>query len=95
MADEETFFVVVGVDEPTRDAFGSVAADFAGLRVEDVDAVNLDLDLIQFVVVTFGGRDVDVRFAEDHAQVFRASVFEFVGHAQAGVYADLRAIHKP
>ena len=32
LADEEAFFVVVGVDEPAGDAFGAVAADFAGAR---------------------------------------------------------------
>src|SRR4051812_6287456 len=31
VADEEAFFVVVRVDEPAGDAFGAVAADFAGL----------------------------------------------------------------
>ncbi len=43
MTDEEAFFVVVGVDEPTRYAIGSVATNFAGVRVEDVDAINSDL----------------------------------------------------
>ena len=43
VADEEALFVVVGVDEPAGDAFGAVAADFAGLRVEDIDAVDSDL----------------------------------------------------
>jgi hypothetical protein len=33
VADEEAFFVVVGVDEPAGDAVGAVADDFAGLRV--------------------------------------------------------------
>ena len=43
MADEEAFFVVVGIDEPARDAVGAVAADFAGAGVEDIDAVDSDL----------------------------------------------------
>ena len=30
----ETFFVVVGVDEPAGDAVGVVAADFAGVGVQ-------------------------------------------------------------
>ena len=42
MADEETFAVVVGVDEPAGDAFGAVAANFAGARVEYIDAVYFD-----------------------------------------------------
>ncbi len=48
VADEEGFFVVVGVDEPAGDAVGAVGADFAGVGVEDVDAVDLDLDLLIF-----------------------------------------------
>jgi len=31
-------FVVVGVDQPAGDAFGSVAVDFAGVRMKNVDA---------------------------------------------------------
>lgn len=42
VADEEGFFVVVGVDEPAGDAVGAVAPDFAGVGVEDVNAVDLD-----------------------------------------------------
>jgi len=37
MADEEAFFVVVGVDEPAGDAVGTVAANFAGSGMEDGD----------------------------------------------------------
>ena len=33
VADEEAFFVVVGVDEPAGDAVGAVADDFAGVAV--------------------------------------------------------------
>ena len=43
VTDEEAFFVVVGVDEPASDAFGAVAADFAGLGVEDVHTMDSDL----------------------------------------------------
>ena len=43
MADEEAFFVVVGVNEPAGDAVGSVAAHFAGVRVKHVYAVDGDL----------------------------------------------------
>jgi len=46
VADEEAFFVVVGVDEPAGDAFGTVAADFAGLGCEYVHAMNRDLCLV-------------------------------------------------
>ena len=41
VADEEALLVVVGVDEPAGDAVGAVAADLAGVGVEDVDAVDL------------------------------------------------------
>ena len=60
VADEEAFFVVVGVDEPAGDAFGAVAADFAGVGMKDVDAVYLDLD-----AATVNWKDVDVGFTED------------------------------
>jgi len=43
VADEEALFVVVGVDEPAGNAIGAVAADFAGLRMEYVHAMNSDL----------------------------------------------------
>ena len=42
MTDEEALFVVVRVDEPAGDAIGAVAAHFAGVGVEHVDAVDLD-----------------------------------------------------
>ena len=43
MADEELLVVVGGVDEPAGDVVGRVAADDAGRRVVDVEAVDLDL----------------------------------------------------
>ena len=46
VANEEAFFVVVGVDEPAGDAVGTVAADFAGVGMEHVDAVHGDLCLV-------------------------------------------------
>jgi len=46
LADEEALFVVVGIDEPTGDAVGSVAADLAGAGLENVDAVNSDLCVV-------------------------------------------------
>ena len=75
VADEETFFVVVGIDEPAGDAFGPVGADFAGVGVEHVHAVDFDLYL-----VVFGVKDVYVRFAEDDEQVPLAGVLQVVGH---------------
>ena len=84
MADEEAFFVVVGVDEPAGDAFGTVAADFAGVGVEHIHAVDLDAYLS-----VFGFENVDVRFAEDDEEVALAGVLEVVGHVQVGVHARL------
>ena len=82
VTNEEGFFVVVGVDEPAGNAFGAVAADFAGVGVEDVDAVDLDRDL-----AVAGVEDVDVGFAEDHEQVALAGVLQVFGHVQVGVHA--------
>ena len=42
---EEALLVVVGVDEPTGDSVRAVAADLPGVGMEDVHAVNLDLEL--------------------------------------------------
>jgi len=82
VADEEAFFVVVGVDEPAGDAVGAVAADFSGVGVEDVYAVDFDLNF-----VVFGVENVDIRFAEDDEEVAFACVFEVVGHVQVGVHS--------
>src|SRR5690606_19152072 len=84
LADEEAFAVVVGVDEPAGDAVGAVGEDFAGLWLEDVDAVDLDPDLS-----VVGVEHVDVGFAEDHEQVALAGVLEVLGHVQVGVHARL------
>ena len=43
VADEEAFFVVVGIDEPTRNALRSAAFDFAGLGFKDDYAQDGDL----------------------------------------------------
>ena len=54
VADEEAFFVVVGVDEPAGDAVGAVADDFAGVGVEDIHAVHLHAQLA--VLLAAAGR---------------------------------------
>ena len=64
VADEEALFVVVGVDEPAGNAIGPVAADFAGIGMEHVHAVDLDPDLAGLAVVTLI-ENFDVRLAED------------------------------
>ena len=87
VADEEALLVVVGVDEPAGDAVGAVAADFAGVGVENVDAVDLYLDLARLGTVVLDRDDLDVGFAEDHEQVALAGVLEVSGHVQVGVHA--------
>ena len=52
--------------------------------MEDIHAVDLDLDL-----PVFGIQDVDIRLAEDHEQVALAGVLQIVGHVQVGVHARL------
>ena len=64
VADEEALLVVVGVDEPAGDAVRAVAAHLAGVGVEDVDAVDFDLEL-----AVFGVENVDVGLAEDDEEV--------------------------
>src|SRR3972149_8513246 len=60
VAHEEVLGVVVGVDEPAGDVVGRVAADLAGGRIVDVEAVDLDLEL-----AIIGGPGLDVGAAED------------------------------
>ena len=84
MPHKEAFFVVVGVDEPAGDALSSVAADFTGVGMEDVHAVDLYLDLS-----VLGVEYVDIRLAKDDKEVALAGVFEVVGHVEVGVHAGL------
>ena len=66
------------------DAAGAVAAHLAGVGVEDVDAVDLDLDL-----VAAGGEDGDVRLAEDDEEVPLPRVLQVGGHAEVAVHPGL------
>ena len=79
MADEEAFFVVVGVDEPAGDFAGVAGADFAGLGMENVYAVDGDLDFAVF----YGG-DVDVGFAEYDEEVGFVGLFGVGSHVEVG-----------
>jgi len=81
VADEEAFHIVVGIDEPAGDAFGAVTADLAGIGVEDIDTVDLDLDL-----AVFGVEDINIRFTEDDKEVAFAGVLQIIGHVQVGVH---------
>jgi len=82
VADEEAFFVVIGIDEPAGDAVGVVAADFAAVGVEDVDAVEFDLP-----EVVFEGDEVNIGFAEDDEEVGFVGFLEVGGHVEVGVHA--------
>ena len=87
VADEEALLVVVGIDEPAGDAVGAVAADFAGVGMEHVHAVELDLARLGAVVLDRD--DLDDGLAEDHEQVALAGVLQVAGHVQVGVHARL------
>ena len=61
----------------------SVAADFAGVGVEYVHAVDLHANL---PVLCIAG-SINVRLAEDDEQVAFAGVLQIVGHVQVGIHA--------
>ena len=84
VADEEAFLVVVGVDEPAGDAFGAVAADFAGLGSKTSTPFTLTRSCS-----SFSRQERDVGLAEDDKEVAFAGVLEIVGHVQIGVHARL------
>ena len=85
--------VVVGVDEPASDALGAVAPDLARVRVEDVDAVDLDLELLGSFPVAPDREDVDVGLPEDDEEIPLAGVLEVVGHVQIGVHPGFQDGH--
>lgn len=84
VADKEALFVVVGVDEPTSDAFRTIAANFTRVGMEDVDSVDFDSHHAIAVI-----DQINIRFAEDDKEVALASVLEVVGHVQVSVHAGL------
>ena len=84
MPDEEALFVIVGIDEPAGNAFGAVTAHLAGIGMEDIHPVDLDLDL-----PIFGIQDGNIRLAEDDEQVALAGVLQIIGHMQIGIHAGL------
>ena len=86
MAHEETFLVVVRVDEPGGDALGVAGADVAGVGVEHVDAIDLDDERGHPSCVD----DVDVGLAEHDEQVALAGVLQLARHVQVGVHLRLQ-----
>ena len=95
MADEEALLVVVGIDEPAGDAVGAVAADLAGVGVENVDTVDPDLELLAFATVSLDREDVDVRLSEDDEQIPLAGVLQVAGHVEVGIMRALRMGMRP
>ena len=82
LADEETLLVVVGIDEPAGDAVGVDGADIAGLGVEDIHSVDLDLNLSVLCI-----DDFDIGFAEDDEEIPLAGILQIIRHVQVGVHA--------
>ncbi len=87
---EEALLVVVGVDEPTGDTVCAVAADLAGVGMEDVHPVDPDPELTVTRV-----EEVDVGFAEDDEEVAFSRVLEVVGHVEVGVHAGFEDGNAP
>ena len=73
VTDEETFFVVVSVDEPSGNAIGVVANHFAGLRLKDVHTIHFHAKHPVFLI-----QERYVGLAENHKEVALACVFEVV-----------------
>ena len=55
MADEEALPVVIGVDKPAGDIIGRRVADLSGGRVVDVDALDLDGELVALYLTSTSG----------------------------------------
>src|SRR5262245_34069182 len=81
VADEETFFVVVGVDEPAGDAFGGVTADLASGRVKYIHSVHFHAQLAVFLV-----KNGNVWLAEDDKEVAFSGALQLSGHVQVGIH---------
>lgn len=73
VADEKAFLVIVGVDEPAGDGVGFVTDHLSGLRLEDVDALDEDAELI-----ARHGFDLDVGFAENDKEIALAGIFKIL-----------------
>ena len=90
MPHEEAFLVVIRIHEPAGDAIGIVAAHLAGIGMEYVHAVDLDLNLPLVY-----GQDIYIRLAEDDEEVALAGILEIVGHVQVRVHAGLEHLDAP
>ena len=84
MADEEALLVVVGIDEPAGDSVGAVAADLAGVGVEDVDTVDPDPELLAFATVSLDREYVDPSAAPEEV-TFKAGSSEWTFLSPVGL----------
>ncbi len=71
VADEETLFVVIGIDEPAGDLIRSVAADFSGGGVVDIETFDFNLIFDVFALV-----ELNIRLSEGNEQVAGTGLFE-------------------
>lgn len=85
MADKEALFIIVGVDEPTGDTLGPVAADLPGVGMEHIHPLDLYLYPVFFDI-----QNIDVRLPEDNKKVALAGILEIIGHMQIGVHASFK-----
>ncbi len=86
LAHEEALLVVIVIDEPAGDVLLGVGTRLhvAGGGVEDVDALDLELDHVAVEML-----ELDVRLAEDDEEIAGAGVLELVAHADVLVHPRL------
>lgn len=85
MADKKTLIVVVGIQKPASDAFWSVAANVASSGMENINALDLDLQLAP------GGRQqFDIGFVEDDKEIALPGILEVFGHVKIGIHPGLQ-----
>lgn len=89
VADEEAFFVVIGVDELGGDAFGVIAANVPRVWIEHVNAVHLHADFLAAII-----EDFDIRLSEDDEHVAAAGVFQLVRHMHVRIDPGLENLER-
>src|ERR1700743_156687 len=90
MPDKETLFVVVSVDEPTRNSVCPVAPNLTTGGIEHIHPGHLDPD------PRIGlGQQRDIRFAENHEQIPFSSVLELLRHMQIRIHSRLEDWNSP
>ena len=87
---KEALFVVIRIHKPAGDAVRIVGADLAGIGIEYVHAVDLDLDVARFPAVGVGFlKNGNIRLYEDHKQIAFAVSLQLFAHVQVRVHACL------